>query len=224
MAGMSEKQWLKGNELPPLLTCLTDQFGVLRTVAGRRRARLFACACCRRVWPILDENSRQAVEVAERFADGAATKEGLCQAELGAAYAMLVGRGHLEWSAARAAREASRARARSALTAWYWAWGAQVRDPRTPGAVRQPQGQEVEQELCQLLRHIFGDPFAAPVTSSRPPAVVKRLAEALYAGEDCAGPLHDALLEAGMSEMADHFREGQHPKGCAWLDRLLGEG
>src|SRR5262245_6333353 len=53
-----------------------------RSKVGRRKLRLFACACCRQVWDLLDDRRmRRAVEVAEQFAEGLASKE-----ELEAAY------------------------------------------------------------------------------------------------------------------------------------------
>jgi len=74
------------------------------------------------------------------------------------------------------------------------------------------------------LRHIVGNPFRPyPATPSWPSTVVK-LAESLYAGEDCSFALHDALLEAGHPELAEHFAKEQwHPKGCWVVDTLLGK-
>jgi len=45
----------------------------------------------------------------------------------------------------------------------------------------------------------------------------------LYDGTDAAFALRDAWLEAGVVKFAEHFRDAAHPKGCAWLDAILGK-
>ena len=51
-----------------------------------------------------------------------------------------------------------------------------------------------------------------------------QLALALYQQQDCAFALHDALLDASHTELAEHFRqEEKHPKGCFVVDWILGK-
>jgi hypothetical protein len=73
---VKESEWEGPNS--PIAMLLT--LGKLRKFArrgdGSRKLRLFACACCRRIWHLIpDERARRAVEVAERFADGLATEK-----------------------------------------------------------------------------------------------------------------------------------------------------
>jgi len=53
------------------------------------------------------------------------------------------------------------------------------------------------------------------------PSAVMQLAEALYAGADCHFAVHDALLDNGQPELAEHFAAPEHPKGCWLLDLIL---
>lgn len=64
-----------------------------------------------------------------------------------------------------------------------------------------------------------------PVVSVPLPATARQLADYLCNGEDCGFALHDALVEGGHPDLAEHFRqETVHPKGCWALDLILGKG
>src|SRR5438874_4119765 len=72
---MTEQEWLTSTDPTPMLRFLREQ------QVSERKLRLLACACCRLIWEHLpDPRSRQAVEVAEYFADGRATWKELAQA------------------------------------------------------------------------------------------------------------------------------------------------
>jgi len=85
---MTEQEWLKSEDPARMLNAFSMVAGVRvpqvwtgLKMPSDRKLRLFAAACCRRVWHLLtDERSRRAVEVAERYADGEATKGELSQA------------------------------------------------------------------------------------------------------------------------------------------------
>jgi hypothetical protein len=62
---MTEVEWLEGTDPAALLVELVQGRGR----ASERKLRLYACSVVRRVWHLLPERSRQAVEVSERFAD-----------------------------------------------------------------------------------------------------------------------------------------------------------
>jgi hypothetical protein len=82
------------------------------------------------------------------------------------------------------------------------------------------------QKVLPLLpeaRHISGNPYRPYRAPAHWPRTVVQLAEALHNGQDCGFALHDALLEAGHTELAEHFRQEQsHPKGCWIVDMILG--
>jgi hypothetical protein len=220
---MTEQEWLKA----------TDPWLMLRYLKGKaseRKLRLFAVACCRRSWHLLiDNRSRQAVEVAERYADGEADKEVLADAKAAA-------------QAARIALEPERGPHLSSAPKWA-AW-----EPCTPSvfcwaailaadnAARRTDVEENQERkaLCYFLRDIF--PFCPPHwdASWRMPELIA-LAQSAYDDrllpEGTLNPsrlaiLADVLEAAGCdnAEILNHCRQpGEHVRGCWVVDLLLGK-
>ena len=195
------------------LAC-TEPKDMLRS--SDRKLRLFAVACCRRFGRLLDKDaSRQAIEVAERFADEQADREELESARSEAVYAPQPTRA--SDFAANAAMYAALPSARAAAYAVC----------EVTFALRQDAGRTWQ---CDLLREIFGHPYR-PVTierawrTSNDGAVVK-LAQAIYDERNFAHlpVLGDALEDAGCRDelLLEHCRGlGEHVRGCWVLDLLL---
>ena len=66
---MTEAEWMAATHAQPLQE-------YRRKNTSNRKLRLFATACCRDIWDLIDsDQARSAVEIAEKFADGNATEE-----------------------------------------------------------------------------------------------------------------------------------------------------
>jgi hypothetical protein len=207
---MKEADWLRSEWPEEVLN------SAWRKVSARK-LRLLACACCRTFWPILaDAGSRRVVEASEQFADGA-----ISLAALRRARAAAPGRG-----ASRSTDRAAAAAVHVAGNVAFHAAELALRSAlRLAGEARPASAAQDDYRHCprlaDLVRHILGKPYQRLSTPESWPASVVQLAEALYRGEDCSFALHDALLEAGHTELAAHFQEKDHPKGCWALDLIL---
>ena len=226
---MTEQEWLACTDPREMLEALRAS-----GKASDRKLRLFACACCRLVWgSLIDQRSRGAVEVAERFADG------------------LAGRGEMD--AARPAAEAAFAGAEAFYQETVTTYGHYDREDECEAAevaiasVARPVWPAVHalrgwvsflrERKPRLLRDIFGPiPFRLVSTSPgwQTPQVVA-LAQAAYDQRGLpAGTLDttrlavlaDALEDAGCADadLLGHLRgPGPHVRGCFEIDALLGK-
>jgi len=109
---MTEAEWLECDDLEKMLRVARFHSSRQKSrLFAARKSRLFATACCRLIWPcFVDERSRRAIEVAERYADASASEEELTAAWQGAEQAHremydVVGKcgAHIEWAAELAA-------------------------------------------------------------------------------------------------------------------------
>jgi hypothetical protein len=200
----------------------------LRGLASERRFRLFACACCRQVWGLLDDaRSRKAVEVAERFADGLTSRGQLRAATVEAHHAKPTPvRAHPASMAAYAANG----------VAWLAAWSVALHRP--PAPIPQPPVDAVLRVTqANLLRDIFPRfrrVAVDPAWLAWRGGTIARLAQAAYTERELPSGyldaarlavLADALEESGCADahLLAHLRgPGPHVRGCAVLDALLG--
>ncbi len=215
---MTEAEWLECNDPKPML-------GIVRVVEHPRKQRLFFCALCRFAWDLLvDSFSREAVDVAERYADGQATEDELASANYFAEAS--IHPGPLDPAQQAAAYLAEYATNAQILTMdpeglfgfhpyceeWYFAHIAGVPAP-----------------AADLVRDIFGNPFRSVAFSpSWRTDTVLSLARQMYASRDFGAMpiLADALQDAGCDDgdVLGHCRgQGTHVRGCCVVDLVLGK-
>jgi hypothetical protein len=215
---MTEEEWAKATRPESLL----DYLEVARQLSSRK-ARLFGVACCRRVWQLLvDERSRQAVELAELRADGLVPWREVDSYARIAAQAHPGGSSHTT-PAAFAARSTCAKKVRPGYIAWLTRH-AVVED------LEDETGHDRESlSELSLLDDILGNPYrpVSFVPSWRTSTAVG-LARQMYESRDFAALpiLADALEEAGCDVPAvlAHCRgDGPHVRGCWVVDLVLGK-
>jgi hypothetical protein len=209
----------------------------LMAIVGDRKRYLFACACCHHLCPALpNEGCRQALRVAELFADGLADGEMLVTA-LAAVRATVEGEAS-EYFVSNAERTAAQF-ARAAAGAVRHAAALDVDAAREESAVAGVWAglasslADAESQQAMLLRDIVGSPFrpqspADPAWLGWNDGSVGRLAGSIYDARafDHMPILADTLEDAGCTdaELLGHLRSpGQHVRGCWAVDLVLGK-
>jgi hypothetical protein len=234
---------------PPLWAIMYRRMTDLRRRPLDRKLRLFACACCRRIWPLLGPAAQALVETSERYADGQARPGELVRAiqltfhEERAAQPLL----RQAVSSRRAARrQRGQARAR-ALAANAARASAHEDGDSAAEMVQQPAaiaralwGRNSGRLRCvaderrfqaALLRDVLGPlPFRQilldPFWLTRNNEAVRTLAKAVYPSPRPGDltELANALEDAGCADplILAHCRgPGPHVRGCFVTDLIL---
>ena len=203
---MTEVEWSTCSDPNPMLE-------FLRGKISDRKLRLFAVACCRRIWHLLpDERSRRAVEAAEAYADGLISDEQLRIAS-GEAASVGIGFG-IQFGAPNAAH--------------FAALAGQVHCDRCAMSAARAVSQSAESAAqAGLLRCIVGNPLK-PITLD--PAwlssTAKALASTIYQERAFARLPSFAvcLKSAGCinPDILNHCRQpSEHCRGCWVVDLFL---
>jgi hypothetical protein len=222
---VTEVDWLTSVDPKPMLE-------FLRGRASVRQLRLFACACCRRIWhQLTDERSRTLLEDAEASADGLVDWKKLAEdwkrhdaadkeyEIFGTWFAVCFAPAGGITDAIAAAREAADAAG--------YAPTLDFDDDDAAGVIHAVISRAERLAQVELLHDIFGNPFrpASFDPSWRTPAVTA-LARGIYEerrSEDLP-VLADALEEAGCTDatLLGHCRQlGEHVRGCWVVDLAL---
>jgi hypothetical protein len=139
-----------------------------------RKLRRFALACCRRIWDQLDEVARALLILAERYCEG----EGVSKSRLKAARHRLRTLDwpcySAGWSAVSAVRAAAWLRSDKAHGSYSWVKAAEAADRVAHARLPEeawgkdwvvfavtPEWREERAAQAQLLRDIYGNPFAS---------------------------------------------------------------
>jgi hypothetical protein len=241
---MDEEAWQSSTDPTAMLKFLRGS-----PRASHRKVRLFMVACCRRVIHTFGDDEDwgrvEAIEVAERYADGLASDD-----EREDAFADLTdGAPHNTWECCTNLAVVDFTQTKpDDVDAIEFAIGAAEEarldavcdSDSDPADVRKATDQAEAAAQAGLLRCVFGMRPMRPVTVAPPllkwhDGLIARMATSIY--EERALPkgtldtvrlavLADALEEAGCAdaELLEHLRSpGPHVRGCFAVDTLVGQ-
>jgi hypothetical protein len=210
---MTEAEWKAATSPDELIPHLGEK-------RSRRKSRLLACACCRRMGEFIPAEFREMLATAEKYADRQAKKSELPShikkfrhLDRAAGAVALVAHKHGSVESLRMAMAHAR---------WVLAANGRGRHFGEPlaaeGAVQ-----------ADLLRDIFGNPFRHVALSPEwLTSDVLALATGIYEERafDRMPILADALMDAGCDndDILNHCRQpSEHIRGCWVVDLMLGK-
>jgi hypothetical protein len=228
---MNETEWLNASDPEAMLAFLGGD-------VSQRKLRLFACACCRRIWDLLaDERSRNAVDVAQRFADGQLSGRQLRAGERAALSASKkaadaywdssTDRGWQQWTAAAAAAWVAAADPEGPLETAEAAADARAGQWR-PAGIKAAE----KKAQCAMLRDLVGNPFRPVVIEPswliQAGGTMTKIARTIYdQGRFQDLPmLAEALgdVRCTSPEILSHCgSQAGHVRGCWLVDAILGK-
>ncbi|MFN0017360.1 MAG: hypothetical protein ACKVP0_03810 [Pirellulaceae bacterium] len=234
---VTEAEWLSTDDSEKLAFFIHYRY---RDQPVWRKQGLLACACIRRIWPLLtDEGGRRAIAIKERSSDEPVSEDELREAHSLALNAWKVMAD--EADDGKYATPLLRAIPDAGLAAYHVLDGdlqsvgncsdaaaCFAAPPDTPEWKRAKLAESKMQ--VQVMHCIFGNPFR-PVRFELAWATphVQRIAQRIYANaaHDEYPSLADSLEAAGCNsqEVLNHCRSaGLHVKGCWVVDAILEKG
>ncbi|HYT93765.1 MAG TPA: hypothetical protein VEL76_33910 [Gemmataceae bacterium] len=221
---MTEAEWLSTDD-PVLMLHFLEGEGR----ASARKLRLTACACCRRLWHLLPEKRRAAIEAMEGFADRLVSEAARATYE----DADVIGHPSGEYAVYYTSLPT-----RSFRTAVYNVahCAALTVSDAAPSASRTRAREAERAAQLELIRCVFGNPFR-PVSVVRSWKTRDKVTLARAAYEERTLPartldparlaaLADALEQARCTDadLLGHLRgPGPHIRGCWVVDLVLGK-
>ncbi|AMV29304.1 hypothetical protein VT84_33220 [Gemmata sp. SH-PL17] len=219
---MNEQMWLMddGDDFMRLVKFAANK-------VSERKIRLFTVGSCRLIWTLITKKPyRVAVEVAEAFADGEATKKALTAARIAARTTVAAEKKYAKLQVAAACLDTVNANVVSG------AFGASV-DVPSAALYRGTDDWDYDATkltILALLRDVVGPlPFRkVTVKPAWRTSTAVALASQMYEARDFSAMpiLGDALQDAGCDndEVLDHCRgPGPHVRGCWVVDLVLGK-